>query len=153
MRTNLHKRNRRAAYSLVEVVVASSVLMIGVAAACVLSLTMIGQEETHVRVSRASNYMENATRLYQLGFSSAEAKALLPQDIMVKSITATAQTAPNTTVGNPEFISWTLQFYPIPSSSVWTAGTWGGKPDTTISGNSDYRTMGPVKSYRTSLRP
>ena len=66
MKTNSIKRALRSGYALVEVVVASSVLMIGVGAACVLSLTMIGQEEMHVRVARGVNVMENATRLYQL---------------------------------------------------------------------------------------
>ena len=67
MNITIQRRFRRAGYSLVEVVVASSVLMIGVGAACALSLTMIGQEEGHVRIARGVNLVENATRLYQLG--------------------------------------------------------------------------------------
>lgn len=153
MNTNISKRLGHAAYSLIEVVVASTVLMIGVGAACVLSLTMIGQEETHVRVSRALNLVENATRLYRLGLNSSEVFALLPPDKMVTSFTASTQSAPSITgIGAPELVSWTLQFSPVPGTTTWSAGTWGGKPDTSISGNSDVRTIGPIKSYRTSFR-
>ena len=153
MKTNLQKRRHSAGYSLVEVVVASTVLLIGVGAACVLSHTMIGQEETHVRAARANNVAENATRLYQLGFSGAEAKALLPPDPMIKNLTVSSEQVANLAIGDPEYVSWSLEFYPIPSSGVWTANTWGGKPDTSISGNSDTRTLGPVKAYRSSMHP
>lgn len=154
MKTTIQKRLGRAAYSLVEVVVASSVLMIGVGAACVLSLTMIGQEETHVRIARGVNLVENATRLYQLGLDSSEVLALLPPDKMVASFTASAETSPPIAgIGTPQFVSWTMQFYPVPGTTTWSPGTWGGKPDTSIAGNSDLRTIGPIKSYRTSFRP
>ena len=154
MKTTIRKRLGRAAYSLVEVVVASSVLMIGVGAACVLSLTMIGQEETHVRVARAANLVENATRLYQLGLDPSEILALLPPDQMVVSFTATAETAPPVTgIGTPQMVAWSLEFAPVPEDNVWAPLSWGGKPDKNLPGNADTRTIGPIKSYRTSFRP
>jgi hypothetical protein len=153
MKTTIQKRLRCAAYSLVEVVVASSVLMIGVGAACVLSLTMIGLEESHTRIARGVNLVENATRLYQLGLDSSEILALLPPDKMVTSFTATTQTSPPISgIGTPQFVAWTMLFSPVAGTTTWSAGSWGGKPDTAISGNSDVRTIGPIKSYRTSIR-
>lgn len=161
MKTNSIKRALRSGYTLVEVVVASSVLMIGVGAACVLSLTMIGQEEMHVRVARGVNVMENATRLYQLGIpisvpvgsTDPTVFSLLPPDPMVSSFTASAETSTAMTgIGAPQEVSLTLDIHPTSDSTVWTPGTWGGRPDTSISGNSDVRTIGPVKVLRHSFR-
>ncbi|MGI9240568.1 MAG: prepilin-type N-terminal cleavage/methylation domain-containing protein [Verrucomicrobiales bacterium] len=166
MKTQFTRSAARAGYTLVEVAVASTVLLIAVGAACTLSLTMITQEEMHVRVSRAVNLMENATRLYQLGIDTelptgstdATVFSLLPPDPMVSSFTATAQSRPAMTgIGAPEQVSFSLTFYPTADPSVWQpattgfSGTWGGRPDTTITGNSDTRTIGPLKVIRPSI--
>lgn len=167
MRTQLNRCASRAGYTLIEVAVAATVLLIAVGAACALSLTMITQEEMHVRVSRAINLVENATRLYQLGIDTEVPSgstdptvfSLLPPDLMVTSFTATAQTAPAMAgIGAPEQVSFSITFNPTYDSSVWQpatstfSGTWGGRPDTAIAGNSDTRTIGPVKVMRTSVR-
>ena len=69
------KRNYSAGYTLVEVLVASSILMLGISAACVMSLTMVTQEEMSHRMARALNAQENAARLFQLGVDNAQISA------------------------------------------------------------------------------
>lgn len=157
MRTRIYRRHNRAGYTLVEAAVAATVLLIAVGAACALSLTMITQEEIHVRVSRAVNLVENATRLYHLGIDTevpsgstdATVFSLLPPDPMVSGFTATAQTsAAMTGIGAPQQVSFALTFFPTADPAVWQpattsfSGTWGGRPDTAIAGNSDTRTIG-----------
>lgn len=58
-------------YTIVEAMVAVSILMLGVAAAAALSMTMVTQEDINARVSRAVNWQENAVRLYQLGLGTS----------------------------------------------------------------------------------
>ena len=155
MKTQLSQRARSsAAYTLIEVAVATTILLIGVGAACVLSLTMISQEETHVRAARAASLMENAVRMYHLGIEPSVIFSTLPPDPMVKTFTSTTESHPVMTgVGAPDHVSFTLNYHTSSDTSVWTPGTWGGRPDTAVSGNLDYRTLGPIRAYRTSFRP
>ena len=154
MKNQLHKRRSRTGYTLVEVAVATTILMIGVGAACALTLTMNSQEEAHVRNARATNLMENATRLYQLGLDTNTIFAILPPDPLVKTFSATAQTNPVMTgVGAPDHVSFTLNYHTSSDTTTWSPGTWSGRPDTIATGNPDYRTLGPIKVYRTSFRP
>lgn len=69
------KRRSSAGYTLVEVLVASSILMLGISAACVMSLTMVTQEEMSHRMARALNAQENAARLFQIGLDNAQISA------------------------------------------------------------------------------
>ena len=111
MKTNFYRRTSRAGYTLLEVAVASTILMIGVGAACVLSLTMSKQEESHQRVARAINQLENAVALYQLGFTPTEAMNLLPDDPMRVSggFTATAETnVAMTGIGAPQMTQFSM---------------------------------------------
>ena len=55
------------AYTIVETMVAISLLMLGVGAAASLSMTLVKQEEINARAARAVNWQENAVRLYQMG--------------------------------------------------------------------------------------
>jgi hypothetical protein len=78
---------------------------------------------------------------------------------MVKTFTATAQSSPAMAgIGAPQQVAFTMQFYPTSDTSTYAApasgapGTWGGRPDPTISGQSDTRTMGPLKVMRHSFR-
>ncbi len=57
-------------YTFIEAMVAISILMIGVAAAAALSMTMVTQEEINARAARATNWQENAARLFQLGLGT-----------------------------------------------------------------------------------
>lgn len=58
-------------YTLVEAMVAISLLMMGVAAAAALSMSMVNQEEINARGARALNWHENSVRLFQLGIGGA----------------------------------------------------------------------------------
>jgi prepilin-type N-terminal cleavage/methylation domain-containing protein len=62
-------RLRSRGYTLVEVLAATTIIGLGMAAATSLSTTVMIQEEVSWRVSVALNYQENATRLFQLGFN------------------------------------------------------------------------------------
>lgn len=66
----LCKSQSSSGYTIVEAMVAVSILMLGVAAAAALSMTMVKQEEINARAARAVNWQENAVRLYQLGLGS-----------------------------------------------------------------------------------
>jgi prepilin-type N-terminal cleavage/methylation domain-containing protein len=65
-------------YTLVEVLIASSILAMGISAACALSLAMVTQEEMTHRLERSVNLHENAARLYQLGLDGATINAIRP---------------------------------------------------------------------------
>lgn len=65
-------------YTLVETLVAVSILLLGVAAAASLTLTMSTQEEINARVARSLYWHENAVRLYQLGLAPDDISAVMP---------------------------------------------------------------------------
>jgi prepilin-type N-terminal cleavage/methylation domain-containing protein len=69
----------RRGYSLVEVLVASSLLGLAMGGAVSMSSTMNVQNDTASRVSIALNYQECAARLWQLGLSAAECDSILPK--------------------------------------------------------------------------
>jgi len=71
---------RPRAYTIIEVMVAAGILVVGMAAAAALALTMVSQEEANARVARAFNMQEQAVRLFQLGLDPAEVMALLPPE-------------------------------------------------------------------------
>ena len=54
-------------YTLIEALVASSILLIGIAAASSMSLAMVTQEEINERANKSFNHIDNCTRLVQLG--------------------------------------------------------------------------------------
>ena len=159
MKTNLNRLAARAGYTLIEVAVASTILLIGVGSACVLSLTMSKQEESHTRVARAFNRLENAVHLYHLGFDTAGTGhtvfSLMPPDPMevASGFTATTESVvamPG--IGNPEMVQFSIDFYTTSDATDWSAGTWGGRPDDSVSTYEDSRTVGPVKAFRHSFR-
>jgi hypothetical protein len=141
----MNRNNRKSltasscGYTLVEVAAAATLLFVGVAAATVLSLTMVSQEEANYRVSRALHLQECAARMFQLGLSGTEIDQLLPNDPTIRS-SATPTTAPYTkitfavsTVTTAGFGSYeegicTMNFSPSPSGAgtTRTAGTWTG---------------------------
>jgi anti-sigma factor RsiW len=65
-------------YSLVEVTVAMSLLLVGVAASAVMVSTGARIEEINGKKARAIATGEAAARLYQLGLSEAAIKSILP---------------------------------------------------------------------------
>ncbi len=72
------QRAQRAAYTLIEVLAAASIISIGTTAMVSLSSTLMLQEELANRVSITRNYQENTVRLWQLGLSTVQITALMP---------------------------------------------------------------------------
>jgi len=120
-----------AGYSLIEVLVAGSILLIGVAAAAKLSLVMVTQEEINQRVSVSLSHQEMAMRLYQLGLSQAEIDGLLPHDPNVASLTYTSGTegVSGATLTPLEYLESTLVVNSTPTGAK-SAGEWNGGGDT-----------------------
>ncbi len=157
MKTNL-RRTGRAAYSLVEVTVAASLVMVGIAAACTLTLAMISQEEGNVRAARALNYFENAMNLYQLGIHPDDIEALLPVDKSVVNLTITPNATAIAGIGTPDRVDMQLEFTTSVNTMIdengdevlvnWSAETWTGGAD----GTTNNRVTPVMSVYRTSVR-
>ncbi|MGK0184603.1 MAG: prepilin-type N-terminal cleavage/methylation domain-containing protein [Verrucomicrobiales bacterium] len=123
-------------YTLIEVMVASTLLSVGIAAATVLSLTMASQEDANQRVSRALHLQECAARLFQIGLSGDEIDLLLPNDPTIRNSTTSAPytkvsfvVTSETAAGFGSFEQGicTMNFSSTASSvGTWTAGTWTG---------------------------
>ena len=77
MRTVFLRLSR--AYSLVEVLVAGGILVIGIAGAAMLAHTLLLQEESNGFALRAINAQEQAARLWQLGLSPSTITNILPE--------------------------------------------------------------------------
>lgn len=86
MKSTTRHRSDRRAYTLVEALVGSSILLIGVAAAASMSLSLVTQEEINERSVRAFNYLDNAARLYRLGVAPPEIEEVLPPEPVVTSL-------------------------------------------------------------------
>lgn len=67
------------AYSLIEVLIASGILLTGIAAIAMMAHTMFLQTEANGRVTRALNLQEQAATLWQLGLSSNTITNVLPE--------------------------------------------------------------------------
>jgi len=114
-----------AAYTLIEVVIAATILMVAVAAAGVLALATVTQEETNSRVSRCINLHEQAMRLYQLGLEPSEVNAILPVDpAVVGTPVFTTQNVVIPNLGTVQRADSTITFTTTPLPSDWAAGTW-----------------------------
>ena len=72
------KRLNRKGYTFAEVLVASGLLGIAMGVAVSLAATMNTQVESSRVTAVATNYAENAARMWQLGLSQASIQALLP---------------------------------------------------------------------------
>lgn len=102
-------------YSLVEVLVAAGLLALGIAAAAMLGMTMISQQEANARVVRALNYQEQASRLYQLGLDPSVITNILPLESGVVSLdfatnSVVAATTNGTEVGTVNMATCTLVY-------------------------------------------
>lgn len=67
------------AYSLIEVLIAGTILVIGIAGAALLANSLLIQEESNGFSLRAFNTQEQAARLWQLGLSPATITNILPE--------------------------------------------------------------------------
>ena len=133
-----------AGYSLVEVLAATGIIAMGVAAAVSLSFTTTAQEESGNRIARAIAITESAARMYQLGMSGAEIIRLLPPDPVVYDISITEDAPAVSGAGALQRAVITVQYETSPGSETWDPGEWTGGPG----GASSRRTLSV-----TSLRP
>lgn len=101
---------RRRAYTLVEALVASSLLLIGVSAAASMSLTLLTQEEINERSVKVFNYLDNAARLYQLGVPASEIEGILPAEAGVQSLTTDTATTTVPQLGPIEVATMTITY-------------------------------------------
>lgn len=123
-------------YTLVELLVASSILMMGISAACLMSMAMVTQEEMNHRISRGLNFQENAARLYQLGLSPGEITAVLPPDDSVSLAWTSADT--------------TLTGIGAVTGQTITATLYGTEPSSNAASNTGYWTGGAPPAGSTS---
>jgi type II secretory pathway pseudopilin PulG len=140
-------QTHRAAYTLIEVLVAAAILIIAVAAAAALALATVTQEEINARIARCLNLNEQAARLYQLGLDPSVIGAILPEDPAVASHVFTTQSLPIPNLGTVEQANITLTFRTTPLTSAWSAGSWTGGE----SSNTAQRTS-TITAIRPSLR-
>jgi type II secretory pathway pseudopilin PulG len=121
----------RSGYTLVEVLVASGILMMGISAACLMSLSMVTQEEMNYRIARCLNLQEAAARTYQLGLAPTDisgTSGILPGNPDI-TLAWTAASANLAGVGTVSGQTVTATIYATPpgsnapsNSSFWTAG-------------------------------
>ena len=133
---------RCRAFTLIETLVASAVLMIGISAASSLSLAMMTQEEINRRTAEAFNLQENAVTLYQLGMDTSEIEALLPTSGTIKSFTFTeGEHDLGSGAGSIDYANITVEFYTTPSTAAFTTGSY-------IAGESDKVRAVSVRAFR-----
>lgn len=120
------------AYTLIEALVASSILMIGISAAASMSLSFVTQEEIGERAVKAYNYLDNAVALYQAGMNPAEIPGILPPVPVVASLTFTNRTLVATNLGNVPSVLVTVTWKSSGATTAAGTNRWtGGKSDTT----------------------
>ena len=78
MRTRTSSLRATAAYTLIEVLAAASIIAIGATAAISLSASSVLQEELAFRVAVTRSYQENMLRLWQLGLPRSQVFGLMP---------------------------------------------------------------------------
>ncbi|MDX2082246.1 MAG: prepilin-type N-terminal cleavage/methylation domain-containing protein [Terrimicrobiaceae bacterium] len=69
-------------YTLVEVMIAGTLLLIGIGAAALLANTLLRQQFFATETTRALNMQEQAVRLFQLGMDATEIAAVLPAKVV-----------------------------------------------------------------------
>ena len=84
---------RCCGYSLIEVMIAASIVAVGLTAATVLVGTLMTQQEINAVSLRAANLQEQAIRLYRLDMPPEEIVALLPEATIQGSAPAAGQYA------------------------------------------------------------
>jgi prepilin-type N-terminal cleavage/methylation domain-containing protein len=76
---SLGQRNTgRRGYSLIEVLIAGAILLIGISAAAVMVNAIYSQEAADARISQALNMQEQAAVLWQLGLDPGTITNILP---------------------------------------------------------------------------
>lgn len=106
---------------MIEALVASGILVIGITAAASMSLQLLTQEEINERTVRAFNYLDNAARLYQLGLDPNVIDDLLPEEPVVTSFTTSSRTVNVGGLDPVVLTRLTIEFKPTASTK------WNGK--------------------------
>jgi prepilin-type N-terminal cleavage/methylation domain-containing protein len=117
-------KRSRAAYTLIEVLVASALIALVLAGAAAMALIVVTQEETGARVARVVNYQEQAVRLWQLGLEPSTIQTILPGEPAITSLAFDTSTVTLTGVGSVEHAVCTVTFLPNQGASSWSAGRW-----------------------------
>ena len=115
-RTGINRKGR-AGYTLIEALIATSILMLGALAAASLSLTMAKQDDLSDRTGRAMNWHEAAADLYRLGLSSSEVSGVLPPDPLILTHTISESAEAVAGLGSVNVATSTITFRPDPDSS------------------------------------
>ena len=131
------------AYTLVETLVASSILMIGVSAAASMSLSFVTQEEISERSVRAFNHLENAAALLHAGVDPSRIPEILPPDPVVTSLVFSSGALAATNLGNVPSTVVTVTYRPTAASEQSGAARWTG-------GSSDAVRTASVEIVRTN---
>jgi Tfp pilus assembly protein PilV len=126
MRTNLDSSYSKSpvlrpglrGYTLIEALIATSILMLGALAAASLSLTMAKQDDLVDRTAQAVNWHENAAELYRLGLSSAEIAAIIPPPSFTITRTLTEATENVTNLGNVTIATSSITYKPDPDAAA-----------------------------------
>jgi type II secretory pathway pseudopilin PulG len=121
-------RPGHAGYSLVDTLVAATILGIAVSAACSLTLGMNTQEEISWRVSRGTALLENATALYGLGLEPATVLSLLPTD-SVAEVSFGDEAAETISGLQLEAVNVSVTTTTVDDTGSWTARAWTGGGD------------------------
>lgn len=142
------KHSKRSGYSLAEVLVATTILMVGVGAAASLTLSINTQEEIAWRVSRGVNVLETAAILYQQGIDASTVNKLIPLDDAVDLTAITAGEADETVVGVGVVrgLTFEVDISTVEDEGSWSAGTWTGGS----SGALPVRTI-QARAYRSTI--
>jgi len=136
----------KSGYSLIEVLIAAAVLMIAIAGAGSMALTVTTQQETNAVIARISNYHEQAARLYQLGLASSSIAAVLPGDPALVSLTFQNESLQVMAgIGTVQRADCVLVFRPSAATESWSAGTWNP-------GDASARTTNSIVVVRPTIR-
>ncbi len=123
---------RKGAYTLIEALVASSILLIGISAAASMSLSFVTQEEITERSVKAFNYLDNATALYQAGVDKSKIAGLLPAEPIVTALTFTDGTINASNLGALPSVLISVTYTSTGATTTSATSLWtGGKKDTT----------------------
>lgn len=113
-------------YTLIEALVASSILLIGIAAAASMSLSFVTQEEISERAAKAFNYLDNAVALYQAGVDKDSIATLLPAEPVVTALTITDSSINATNLGALPSAVISVTYRTTGATESATTGTWTG---------------------------
>ena len=134
------------AYSLVEVLAASAILLMALSAVISLSYGTVAQEENNQRVARGYCIQENIAQLFCLGLSPDDIVNVLPtgsEGIEVEISDTTSLFVDDLFL---EAVDVTVKLKPIMRGAERTDTT------TNIQVIDSVRTLGPIKIYRPSFR-